>query len=383
MIKILITILLVSTQILVLAQEEKESSKKNKIRAKFSVTPNVNKCASDMAEAELLYKSGEFLNSLNLLNSILKNCKRSDLGEQIFELQIRNNLSLSRDFEADTLFRKLLSIYPDYRPTTTGLEENYLRLFNHYTVLPKWSIGMSFERIIPAFQTIGKINKINDKYDYSSVYKNDGISFGIGNSLTYSTASKFRFSLFYTYRTMKLNRDVVHSTYPEYLTQYTEKNQQLNTGLELGHYHVFRKLNFFYGVGMSASFLFRAEGVFQASLPDYNVNTAGSDFLIPDIGFDLRLERDMKEFRRTLNFAPKIFIGFDYNFNKSWSASFSYVFEAPIYPFNSTNLFTDEEIMFKTYYVENNSYYRNHLLKMSVALNFSNHVKNKFPLYAK
>jgi ABC-type transport system involved in Fe-S cluster assembly fused permease/ATPase subunit len=91
----------------------------------------------------------------------------------------------------------------------------------------------------------------------------------------------------------------------------------------------------------------------------------------------------MKEFRRTLNFAPKIFIGFDYNFNKSWSASFSYVFEAPIYPFNSTNLFTDEEIMFKTYYVENNSYYRNHLLKMSVALNFSNHVKNKFPLYAK
>ena len=108
MIKILITILLVSTQILVFAQEEKESSKKNKIRTKFSVTPNVNKCASDMAEAELLYIGGEFLNSLHLLNSILKNCKRSDLGEQIFELQIRNNLSLSRDFEADTLFKKLL-----------------------------------------------------------------------------------------------------------------------------------------------------------------------------------------------------------------------------------------------------------------------------------
>ena len=383
MIKILITILLVSTQILVFAQEEKESSKKNKIRTKFLVTPNVNKCASDMAEAELLYISGEFSNSINLLNSILKNCKRSDLGEQIFELQIRNNLSLSRDFEADTLFRKLLSIYPDYRPTTTGLEENYLRLFNHYTVLPKWSLSFNIETMRPLFELAGDINSINDNYDYSSVFKNNGVSLGLGNSLTYANASKWRFSLFYSFRTMKLSRDLIHLTYPEYLTEYTEKNQQLNTGLEFGHYHVFRKLNFFYGVGMSASFLFRSEGIIQASLPDYNVNTAGSDFLIPDIGFDLRLERDMKEYRRTLNFAPKIFIGFDYNFNKSWSASFSYAFEVPLYPFTSTKLFTDEEVMIKTYYVENNNYFFNHVFKFSMAYNFSNHVKNKFPLYAK
>lgn len=127
-------------------------------------------CEQSLKQAEELYASGDYENSIQILEKSIKQCHFSRKREEsALELLAKAYLEQDNLIKADNTVQKLLSNNPYYELKENNNEEDFDILVSKFDVNPLFSIGLRNTLIYPTFKT-SKTYFILDNVDYGVPY---------------------------------------------------------------------------------------------------------------------------------------------------------------------------------------------------------------------
>ncbi len=341
----------------------------------------VIECDKKLEEAQNLYSNGLYFETEKLLNEILSECKLSKTGKQdAYELLIRTQLETDKVVEADTVFRKLLKRFPNYKPNNNRVEETYIHTFNHYVIIPKLTVGIYYEAIAPQFKNIGAFNTINSNFNYEASYEAVGLSRGYGVSGGYNVYKNFRLGICLGTQDLFFKRRVAHNTDAEYYSELDEHDNYYIGGIEVAKHFILKKISLYIGIGGVIKSLNFSNSKITYNYPALEYSSTNSSALILTDQYALeKIDVNTLENRKKTALYFKPIVGIDYKINNTISLSLNYAFEYTYSSTNSSNFVLGEDVMLKSFYIDSNFKNYNHILKFSVNFILSNYIYNKLP----
>jgi hypothetical protein len=336
-------------------------------------------CDKKLEEAQNLYASGLYFETEKLLNEILSECSLSKIGKQdAYELLIRAQLETDKVMEADTVFRKLLKRFPNYKPNNNRVEEIYIQTFNHYQIIPKITFSVYFEAISPILKNTETFNTVNFDFNYETSYQAVGFSRGYGILGQYNVYKNMRLGVCLGTQDLFFKRRIAYKTDAAYYSELNEHDNYYTAGIELTKHFIFKKFSPYFGlVGLFKSLSF-SNSTITYSYPSlvYSPSNSGTLIITDQYALEKIDVNTMKNRRKSLIFIKPL-LGVDYKINNSISLSLNYAYEYTSSLTNNGNFVLDEEVMQKSFYIDRNFKNYNHTIKFSINFILSNYIYNK------
>jgi len=333
-------------------------------------------CELKIISAENLFKSGLFNDSETKIKSTLDSCSLNKKNKiESLELLARIQVETDNVEVANTNIKKILRLNPNYEPDKNRLEEDYLKYFSKFKVIPTLSIGAYSEFVFPKFITVGENNVILNDFDYSSNYTSNKLSTIFGLGLTASLPTNTRISFQPGYFTINYFREIKHKTIADYYTNLTEKDNYIILPIEINQHFKFKKFTFYVGLGYAYSLLSDASAEMYTNYPNLvqDENTAIDLVVGKGNSYNESTYIDMKNARTNINLL-KGNLGFTYHI-KNFIFDLKYSSNQALNFSTSDEFYLSDKIMMRTNYIDNNFFMKYSSINLSINYIFLHHVK--------
>lgn len=324
-------------------------------------------CDQKVVKAENQFKLGFLTEAESLVKDALDNCKLTRKHKiEAYEVLARINIEQDNLTDALRNIKKILRLDHSYSPDRTRLEEDYIKYFDKFKVTPMMSGGVYYEHLFPQYVTIGEPNIIMGDFDYSAPYKRKPGNSMIGINLTYGLRTNTRFSFSPGVTTLNYSRKIEHKFYKNYYTSITETDSYLSLPLEINQHFKLKKFTAYFGLGYTYSAIIKGSAIVDASYPilDYASNNFDLEPKY-DLVFTETTITNTKSVRSNLGLS-KINIGFSYNFY-NFIVDLKCSYNKALTLMNSTsNFYMADNIIYRTYYIDNNFYCKYIAVNLSV-----------------
>jgi tetratricopeptide (TPR) repeat protein len=324
-------------------------------------------CRQKVVTAENLFKQGLFSESEILVKQALDNCNLSHKSRfDAYEILARINIETDNLEEAQKNLKKVIRLNPNYQPNPSRVEEDYIKYFSKYKVLPVLSVGLYSELLFPKFVTVGEPNVILDGYDYGSDYQREKMNSQSGAVITLGLPTNTRFSIAPGLLTLHYSRKIEHYIMPEFYTLLNETDKYFNLPLEINQH--FKKKNFsvYAGIGYIFSRLRSATGTMIFHYPKLDYDSNYVDLINKkNLYFTEYSSVDMKSLRNNTNLL-KFNAGFTYNIS-SFIIDLKLSYARALRLLNSESYYLSHDVVFRNYYMDNNFYYKYPSVNLSVS----------------
>ena len=136
-----------------------------------STTKAQSNCDQNIKQAEELYNSGDYENSIIILEKSIKECNFSDKKkEEALEFLAKSHLEQDNINQAEITVQSLLENNPQYELKETDSHEDFDLLVKKFDVHPLFSLGISNAGMQPKLK-IFKTYSILGNIDYNTPYK--------------------------------------------------------------------------------------------------------------------------------------------------------------------------------------------------------------------
>jgi hypothetical protein len=336
----------------------------------FSVVNSQEKagCRQKVVTAENLFKQGLYSQSEITVKQALENCRLSRKSKlDAYEILTRLNIETDNIDEATKNLKKVIKLNPNYQPNPARVEEDYLKYFSKFKVLPVFTAGIYSEIISPRFVTVGEPNVILDGYDYSAEYMATKFNNAVGIALTFGLPTNTRFSISPGIMTLNYKRQVNHNTITNFYTVLNETDKYLTIPIEINQHFKVKRWSFYGGVGYVKSILRSADATIIFNYPKLDYDTSNYVDLInkKNLYFTEYSSVDMKPLRSNLDLF-KMNAGLTYNIS-SFIIDLKFSYTQALNLMNSKNYYLSQEVIFRNYYTDNNFYCKYPSVSLSVS----------------
>ena len=326
-----------------------------------------SECELKLINAENLFKQGLFYDAENLVRSSIDSCslKKTNKIEAI-ELLARIYSETDNLIDANKNIRKILKLNPNYQPDQTRIEEDYLKYFSKFKVMPSLIVGAYSEFVFPKFYTVGNNNSVLNDFDYSGKYTSNKLSNIFGINIIGCLPTNTRFSIHPGYFTLNYKRKITHKTLTDYYTTLTEKDNYLHIPLEVNQHFKYNKFTYFVGIGFNYSLLNKASAEIAANYPNLRQDTTNEVNLVVGQGnyYNESSNLNLKEYRGNVS-SLKGNIGITYTF-KNFIIDFKYSYCQALSLSNSENYYLPDKIIMRTNYIDNSFFYKYSSFNLSI-----------------
>jgi hypothetical protein len=325
-------------------------------------------CRKKVVVAENQFGQGLYKEAELSVRSALNNCKLSRRGKlDAYEILTRVKIETDDLDEAYANLKKVIKLNPNYQPNAAKLEEDYIKYFNKYKVLPVLTAGLYSEILFPHFYSVGAPNTILGEYDYSAKYSPEKTSSQIGLTIGFGLPTNTRFSFDPGFTTLHYGREIMHRSITGFTTKLQETDKYLCLPIEIDQHKRFKRFTVYAGAGYRLYKLQTASAVIVSNYPKLDYDTSNYVDLVQknNISFTEYASHDMKPYRQDLRYV-----------NLNTGATFSMYgiildlklsFNHALKLMNSKDYYLPANMTFKNYYVDNSFYFHFTSLRLSAS----------------